>query len=203
MGGDRIVFGARARAILAASLARTARAVGSSLGPAGRALIRDRGANSVEALHSGAAIARVVAEESGPWSIAPRILGSVLSDIEREFQDGTARATCICEAIYASGVKAAAHGVPPGSLADALLDLLPRLDELIERESFAAPSNRILAETACHDAELAETLSSLGAAINDAGIVDIKESRTPGVSARSTAGFVLDVQPRAIGLGAS
>jgi chaperonin GroEL len=203
MGGDRIVFGARARAILAASLARTARAVGSSLGPAGRALIRDRGANSVEALHSGAAIARVVAEESGPWSIAPRILGSVLSDIEREFQDGTARATCICEAIYASGVKAAAHGVPPGSLADALLDLLPRLDELIERESFAAPSNRILAETACHDAELAETLSSLGAAINDAGIVDIKESRTPGVSARSTAGFALDVQPHAIGLGAS
>src|ERR1700761_5558011 len=158
MGGDRIVFGARARAILAASLARTARAVGSSLGPAGRALIRDRGANVVEAVHSGAAIARVVSEESGPWSIAPRILGGVLSDIEREFQDGTARAVCICEAIYGSGVKAAAQGVSPGSVSDALLNLLPRVDELIEREICAQPSNASLAEAACHDPGLAETL---------------------------------------------
>src|ERR1700761_5783658 len=150
MGGDKIVFGARARAILAASLAQTARAVGLSLGPAGRSLLRDRGANSVEAVHSGAAIARIVAEESGAWSIAPRILGGILSDLEREYQDGTARAACICEAIYASGAQAAAHGVSPGSLSDAMLDLLPDLDRLMERESCALPSNTVLAEAACH-----------------------------------------------------
>jgi chaperonin GroEL len=200
MGGDRIVFGDRARAILAASLSQTARAVGLSLGPAGRALLRDRGANAVEAVHSGAAIARVVAEENGPWSIAPRILGAVLSDVEREFQDGTARAACICEAIYASGVKAAAHGVSLSSLSDAMLDLLPRLDELIEHESCEQPSNAFLAEAACHDPDLAETLASLEAATSDVGVVEVRESRKPGVSAKSTVGFVIDVQPRAAGL---
>lgn len=201
MRGRAIVHGAQARAILAASLAQTARAVALSLGPSGRAVIWDRGANSVEAIHSGSVIARVVAEQAGPWSIAPRILDRVLADIEREFQDGTARTACICEAVYASGVQAAAHGVPSGSLADALLDLLPELDELIRREACTRPADALLAAAACHDAELAEKLASLGAATGPVGIVDVRESEQRGVTARSTAGFVLDVQPYAVGFG--
>lgn len=199
--GGKIAVGNRARAILAASLSRTARAVAVSLGPAGRAVIRDRGANSVEAIHSGGAIARVVAEEAGPWSIAPRILDSVLSDIEREFQDGTARTTCILDAIYASAVQSAAHGVPLGSLADALLELSPRLDELMVRESCELSSNVALAEAACHDTELAESLASLDAATSHDGIVDVRESSKLGVRTQSSAGYVIDVQPQAIGFG--
>src|SRR4051812_7919721 len=194
-----IVTGDRARAILAGSLAQTARAVALSLGPAGCAVMRDRGANSVEAMHSGSAIARVVAEGTGPWSIAPRILDGILSDIEREYQDGTARAACICEAIFAIGVAASAHGISPGALADELLNMLPALDGMVERETVASPSPSAIAQAACHDADIAGKLASLDAATNPAGLVDVRESPRPGVTASSNAGFVIDVQPYAIG----
>ncbi|RJF78910.1 TCP-1/cpn60 chaperonin family protein [Rhodopseudomonas palustris] len=199
MRGRSIVQGDQARAILAASLAQAARAVAASLGPSGRAVIWDRGANSVEAIHSGSAIARVVAEQAGAWSIAPRILDRVLSDVARDFQDGTARTACICEAIYAAGVQASAHGVPSGALADALLDLLPELDELLQRQSCARPTDALLAEAACHDAELAEQIAALDAAGSALGVVDVCETDRRGVTTTSTSGFVIDVQPYAVG----
>jgi chaperonin GroEL (HSP60 family) len=194
-----IIMGAKARAVLVGSLSHAVRAVVVSLGPAGHAVLRDRGANSIEAAHSGGSIARIVANESGPWSIAPRILGDVLADTERDFSDGTARVACICGAIYASGAQAAAHGVSPCALADALLELVPHLDALLAEQTCDAPSLAALAEAACYDADIAGALASLEAAVTGEGIVDIREGWKPGISIQSDAGFVLDVQPEAIG----
>ncbi|WP_213775953.1 TCP-1/cpn60 chaperonin family protein [Bradyrhizobium sp. dw_78] len=199
----KVIMGSKARAVLAESLSHAVRAVVVSLGPAGCAVLRDRGANSVETVHSGGSIARIVADEAGPWSIAPRILGEVLADTERDFGDGTARVACICEAIFASGAQAAAHGVPLGALADALLDLAPRLDELLAAETCDAPPLAALAEAACYDAEIAQALASLDAAVNPHGVIDIRESWKPGIRIQSAAGFVLDVQPEAIGFAAT
>jgi chaperonin GroEL (HSP60 family) len=199
----RVIMGAKARAILTTSLSRAVGAVALSLGPAAGAVLRDRGSNCVEAVHAGGAIARIVADETGPWSVAPRILDEVLADIEREFGDGTARLACICGAVFASGAQAAAHGVPLGALADALLDMVPRLDTLLAAETCAPPSLAAVAEAACFDTEIAEVLASLEAAVHPHGIVDIRENWKPGISVQSGSGFVLDVQPEAIGFAAT
>jgi chaperonin GroEL (HSP60 family) len=199
MMAHEVIMGSRARAILASSLSHAVRAVSVSLGPAGGVVLRDRGANSVETVQTGAVIARIVAEDAGPWSIAPRILSEVLADTERDFSDGTARVACICGAIFASAAQAAAYGIPLGSLADALLDLVPQLDELLCGETCDAPPLAALAEAACYDAEIAHALASLEAAVNPECVVDIRESWKPGLSVQSAAGFVLDVQPEAVG----
>lgn len=203
MMSHRVIMGAKARAILTTSLSRAVGAVALSLGPSAGIVLRDRGSNNVEAVHAGGAIARIVADEAGPWSVAPRILDEVLADVEREFGDGTARLACICGAVFASGVQAAAHGISSGAVADALLDMLPRVDALLAAETCASPSLAAVAEAVCFDAEIAEVLASLDAAINPHGIVDICESRRPGISLQSSAGFVLDVQPEAIGFAAT
>jgi chaperonin GroEL len=198
-----VIMGDRARAILSASLSHAVRAVAVSLGPSAGVVLRDRGANCVEAVQAGAAIARLVADEAGPWSVAPRILDAVLADVERDFGDGTARLACISGAIFASGAQAAAHGIHLGALADAMLTLMPRLDAMLAAETCAVPSLAEIAEAACFDTEIAQALASLPAAVHPDGIVDIREGWKPGVSIQSSSGFVLDVQPEAIGFTAT
>lgn len=198
-----VIMGVKARTILSASLTHAVRAVAVSLGPSAGAVLRDRGSNHVEAVHSGGSIARIVADEAGPWSVAPRILDGVLADVERDFGDGTARLACICGAIFASGTQAAAFGVPLGALADALLDMIPRLDTLLAAETCVAPSLASVAAAACFDTEIAEALASLEAAVHPDGIVDIRDSWKPGISIQSSSGFVLDVQPEAIGFAST
>lgn len=203
MTSNHVIMGSRARTIIATSLNHAVRAVVVSLGPSAGLVLRDRGASHVEAVHVGGSIARIVADETGPWSVAPRILDSILADVERDFGDGTARLACICGAIVASGTQAAAHGVPLGALADALLDMIPRLDKLLAAEACIAPSLASVAEAACFDVGIAEALASLQAATLPDGIVDIREGWKPGISIQSNAGFVLDVQPEAVGFAST
>ncbi len=148
----------------------------------------------------GVEIARSLADESGPWSIAPRILVETLMDAERDLQDGTTRLACIIGAIFREGQRAIAAGAAPSAVADCLLELLPRLDELLAAEACAMPSVSDIAEAACNDSDLAGALSPLGAALHGAGIVDVREGWRSELSVQSASGFVFDVQPDTAGL---
>lgn len=195
----RVIAGDAARSILAQSLARLVRAVAVSLGPARRAVLCDRGAATAEPAKCGVEIARSLTEESGPWSIAPRVLVQTLVDAERDLQDGTARLACLTGAIFREGQRAIASGASPSVIADSLLHLLPRLDHLLADEACAMPDVCDVAEAACNDRELASALSPLGAALHGAGIVDVREGWRSELSVQSASGFVFDVHPDAAG----
>jgi chaperonin GroEL (HSP60 family) len=187
-----IYTGEAARRLMAASLAPALRAISASLGPLGRACLVDGGPGRVEQALTGAAIARAIANEAGPRSVAQRILKETLFDAERDLGDGTARLAIIFGEILTRGFRFIAAGVPAGQLADALLALMPEVDERLASERVAdAPLARVAAAAGASPA-LAEVLTEAIERLGPEGTLDITTGSRPGIAMRLGSGFILD-----------
>jgi chaperonin GroEL (HSP60 family) len=187
-----IYTGEAARRLMAGSLASSLRAVAASLGPHGRACLVESGSGPVEQALTGAAIARAIADEAGPRSVAQRILKETLFDAERDLGDGTARLAIIFGEILTRGFRFIAAAVPASQLADALLALMPDIDEELARERVAeAPLARVAA-TAGASPALAEALAEAIHRVGPEGALDITAGSRPGIATRLGSGFIVD-----------
>ncbi|MFC7398022.1 TCP-1/cpn60 chaperonin family protein [Chelatococcus sp. GCM10030263] len=187
-----IYTGQAARRLMASSLVSALRAIAASLGPHGRACLVDGGPGPVEQALTGAAIARAIAGESGPRSVAQRILKDTLFDAERDLGDGTARLAVIFGHILTQGVRFIAAGVPAGQLADALLALMPEIDEQLARERVPdAPLARVAA-TAGASTALAEAVAEAIERVGPEGTLEITTGSRPGIATRVGSGFIAD-----------
>jgi chaperonin GroEL len=200
---SRIITGAAAREVVARSLAQSARAIGASLGPLGRGLMYDGGSGGPRHANGGLAIARQVTQESGAWSVAPRLLRDALWDVQRDLGDGTARTACIAVAAHAVAAARVAQGVPPVLLGDAIRRIAGTLPAMLDAQRCPAPDALAIARAACGDEEVARAVAHISASLSEAGAVDVSEGWRPGVRFEQFDGYCLDVKPDAIGAGSA
>ncbi|CAB3793480.1 TCP-1/cpn60 chaperonin family protein [Pararobbsia alpina] len=203
MTPTRVISGQAARAVLARSFAQSVQAIGLSLGPARRGIVYDLPSGRPGMAQGGFSIARQTSAESGPWSVAPRILKETLWEAQRDLGDGTTRLACMAEAIYSAAVLSVAQGVAPGALAAAILQLAGRLSDLLGDQRCEAPAREAIALAACGDAELARALATLANEVVEDGAIDVCESPQPGLELEQQPGFSLDVQPLLAGLASN
>jgi chaperonin GroEL len=190
-----VLAGDAARHAIGRSLAAPLRAIAASLGPNGRACLYEGDGGSTAQAMTGAAIARMIADDEGPRSIAPRILKEVLFDAERELGDGTARLAVIMGATFATGLKFIAAGTSPGALADALLALTPRITAAIAAEKLQDYDAMRIAESAGIGGTIAVSLTEASLSVGTDGVLEIVTGTRPDIATRLGNGFIFDGVP--------
>ncbi len=194
-----IVTGAQARALIARALSLGARAIGSSLGPAGRGLLFDGGSGGPLHSASGLDIARRVTDEAGAASVALRILRDALWQVQRDIEDGTARVACIAAATYAQASRHVAAGVSHALLNRAMQQVQTELPAIVGGARIGDPGRYDIAMSACAEDDIARAVSDAFAAMPAKGAIDVRQADEPGLRFERYAGYGLDVRPEAVG----
>ena len=188
----RVLTGAAARQVLLASVLRSVRAIGPSLGPHGRALLYDQGSGGVGFACDGVTIAQEVADTEGARSVGARILKETLFAAHRDLGDGSARLACMLGAMLEEGHKLVAAGHAPGMLADQVLEVSRHAIGMIGEQICATPSLESVAAAAITDEAIARAVVDAVSRVGSNGVIDVKEHWREGVAVEVGTGFVLD-----------
>ncbi|MFN8418684.1 MAG: chaperonin GroEL [Anaerolineae bacterium] len=154
----------------------------ATLGPIARqvAVESEFAGGAPEVLDSGGVIARRIVQLGDRQADAgAMLLRGLVCGLQDEIGDGTATAAVLFESVLRQGIKMIAAGCNPMLLRTALERKLPLILEALTRSSFAAREEQQLAqlaESACHDAEIAGQLAQIMTVIGEYGRVDVRRS---------------------------
>ena len=176
----RVVFQPQTHQALGRGIAQIADAVRPTLGPGARSVMIGREAVEQPPIlfDSGGLIARRIVEiRNNDEDMGAMLLRDMLWHLHKEVGDGTATAAVMCEAIYHQGVRYLAAGGNVSRLrryletgSDMALALLAAMSmPVVGREQLGR-----LAESSCHDPELAKLLGEIFDVIGQFGHLEIR-----------------------------
>ena len=101
----QVAFGEEARTAMRQGVTKLARAVKTTLGPAGRSAVIDRGWGEPLVTKDGASVAEEV-DLSNPYeNMAAKLLRSAADKTSDEAGDGSTTSTVLAESIFLQGLK--------------------------------------------------------------------------------------------------
>src|SRR5262245_28767930 len=101
----RIAFDLETRDALTAGVKKLARAVKSTLGPAGHAAVLDRGWGEPLVTKDGSSVAEEIDLQNPYENMAARLLRQAAEKTSDEAGDGSTTATVLAEALYLEGLR--------------------------------------------------------------------------------------------------
>jgi len=116
MSAKMIAFDQEAHEAVKRGINTLAKAVRTTLGPAGRNVIFERSFGSPTVTKDGVTVAREIELEDKYENIGARLVREVASKTNDIAGDGTTTATVLADAIYSEGLKAVVAGVNPVEL---------------------------------------------------------------------------------------
>ena len=189
----RVLTGAAARQVLLASVLRSVRAIGPSLGPHGRALLYDRGSGGVGFACDGVTIAQEVAETEGADSVGARILKETLFAAHRDLGDGSAPARLHAGGDAPGRAQTGGRGPCAGHARRSSAGGQSPRNRCDRREQICAtPSLESVAAAAITDEAIAQAVADAVSQVGGNGVIDVKEHWREGVAVEVGTGFVLD-----------
>ena len=151
---------------LLAGLGETARAVASTLGPAGPAVLiehRTRGLAPIVS-RDGATVAKAIRHADPIADLGARLLRDVASAVSRQAGDGTTTATVIADSLARQVLAAIAAGAHPTRLKKGMERACSAVVDELRIAAVAADDERVIAQVA-HTASGEESLGGLFAQV--------------------------------------
>src|SRR3970040_947275 len=134
-----MVFEDDARRPLAAGVEKLARAGRSTLGPAGRNAVLDKGWGSPKVTKDGVTVAEDIELEDPFENLGAQLVKEAASKTNDVAGDGTTTATLLAEAIFKEGLKRIASGADPMALSRGIGKATEAVVEAIQK--LAMPIN--------------------------------------------------------------
>jgi chaperonin GroEL len=167
------------RLCLARGIQLAAKVIAPSFGPKGRAVLLHRPPAPPVLLTHGYDIARELAASCHDADAhGARLLKETLSEVDRDFGDGTSAVALMMGSIVKDAVPLAYAGHDMPGIADALLELAPGLQQQILSSRIEARFDAIaqaVARTAGRDDELANRIATLFVNLGSDAVIQVQE----------------------------
>src|SRR5690606_35815972 len=177
-------------------VSKLARAVKTTLGPAGRNAVIDRGWGEPIVTRDGASVADEVDLTDPYENMAARLVGQAAERTAKEAGGGPTAATVLAERLFELGLKQVVAGASPMILARGIRQAVDRAIEKLKSMSVPVKTSeqvRAVATVAAnHDQEIGKTIASALDKVGKDGVVTIEESKGSETEVRLVEGMEFD-----------
>jgi chaperonin GroEL len=177
----QVAFADEARTAMREGVQKLARAVKSTLGPAGRSAVIDRGWGEPLVTKDGASVAEEVDLMNPYESMAAKLVRSAADKTSDEAGDGSTTATLLAESLFLQGLKHITAGINPMILVRGLRrGATKALEHVKELSTPVKSQDQILAIATIasnNDRAIGKTLSDAMEKVGKDGVITIEEGK--------------------------
>ena len=192
----QIKFNTNAREKLLNGVNQLADAVKSTLGPAGKNVMIDKGAGAPLVTKDGVSVARSIDLEDPFENLGAQMCKEVASKTNDIAGDGTTTATVLAQAIAREGLKNVAAGANPMELKlgidKAVKDITNNLDQLAQKVEGKKSIAQIATISANNDKEIGELIADAMEKVGEDGVITIEDSKTAETTLDAVVGMQFD-----------
>lgn len=192
----QIKFNTNAREKLLSGVNQLADAVKSTLGPAGKNVMIDKGAGAPLVTKDGVTVAKSIDLEDAFENLGAQMCKEVASKTNDIAGDGTTTATVLAQAIAREGLKNVAAGANPMELKlgidKAVKDITNNLDQLAQKVQGKKSIAQIATISANNDKEIGEMIANAMEVVGEDGVITIEDSKTAETTLEAVVGMEFD-----------
>lgn len=192
----QIKFDTNAREKLLNGVNQLADAVKSTLGPAGKNVMIDKGAGAPLVTKDGVTVAKSIDLEDPFENLGAQMCKEVASKTNDIAGDGTTTATVLAQAIAREGLKNVAAGANPMELKlgidKAVKDITNKLDQLAQKVEGKKSIAQIATISANNDKEIGELIADAMEKVGEDGVITIEDSKTAETTLDAVVGMQFD-----------
>lgn len=192
----QIKFDTNAREKLLNGVNKLADAVKSTLGPAGKNVMIDKGAGAPLVTKDGVTVAKSIDLEDPFENLGAQMCKEVASKTNDIAGDGTTTATVLAQAIAREGLKNVAAGANPMELKlgidKAVKDITNNLDQLAQKVEGKKSIAQIATISANNDKEIGELIADAMEKVGEDGVITIEDSKTAETTLDAVVGMEFD-----------
>ena len=178
----QLLFDEAARQGLLRGVERLARAVKSTLGPAGRNVILDKKFGSPTITKDGVTVAKEIELECPYENMGAQLIREVSSKTSDIAGDGTTTATVLAESIYKEGLRNVTAGANPISLQRGILKaseaLVTELGKISKKVNAAKEIAQVATVSANWDTEIGDIIADAMDKVGKDGTITVEEAKS-------------------------
>ncbi len=196
MPAKQLLYSERARTEMLAGVRKLARAVKSTLGPAGHNVLLHKSWGAPRITKDGVTVSKEI-ELPGPFeNMGAKLVNEVASKTSDVAGDGTTTATVLAEAIFAEGLKNIAAGVNPMALKRGIDAAVAIAVEAIKSQAIKVRGKEDIAKVATisanGDKEVGTILSDAFEKVGKDGVIEIEEGKSLDTTWEHVEGMQFD-----------
>jgi len=196
MAAKKIVFTNEARQSIREGVAKLARAVKVTLGPAGRNVVIEKSFGSPTVTKDGVTVAKEIELEDACENIGAQMVKEVASKTSNAAGDGTTTATIMAESIFNEGLKNVTAGANPAELKRGLEKAVQAVVEKFKSMSITVDSTKQITQVgtcaANQDSEIGKMIAEAMDKVGKDGVITIEEGKTIDTSVELVEGMQFD-----------
>jgi chaperonin GroEL len=172
-----------------------ARAVGITLGPAGRNVVLDQEFGPPQVCSDGVTIAKEIELKEPFHNMGVQLLKTAASKTNDDVGDGTTTSTILAQSILVEGFKNVAAGADPMSLKKGIDRAVQALRDEIGSAALPVAGRDQIAQVArlsAHDDEMGDLIADVMEQTGSQGIVTVEESKGLGYEVEYVEGMQID-----------
>jgi chaperonin GroEL len=196
MSAKLIKFDQEAREAIRRGVAKLARAVKVTLGPAGRVVILEKSFGSPTVTKDGVTVANEIEIEDSLENIGAQMVKEVASKSSKDAGDGTTTATVYAEAIFTEGLKNITAGGNPNQIKRGVEAAIEAVTAELAKMSKKVTSSDEIAQVGTCAANQDETIGNIIAEAMDKvgkdGVITVEEGQTLETTVELVEGMQFD-----------
>ncbi len=192
----QLAFDEAARQSLLAGVTKIAKAVKSTLGPAGRNVVIDKKFGSPNITKDGVTVAKEIELEDAYENMGAQLVREVSSKTNDIAGDGTTTATVLAESIYREGLRNVTAGANPISLQRGINKAAAAIVEELKNISKPVDSGKEIAQVATvsanWDSEIGDIIAEAMDKVGKDGTITVEEAKGIDTSLDVVEGMQFD-----------
>ena len=192
----QLAFDEAARQSLLAGVTKIAKAVKSTLGPAGRNVVIDKKFGSPNITKDGVTVAKEIELEDAYENMGAQLVREVSSKTNDIAGDGTTTATVLAESIYREGLRNVTAGANPISLQRGINKAAAAIVEELKNISKPVDSSKEIAQVATvsanWDSEIGDIIAEAMDKVGKDGTITVEEAKGIDTSLDVVEGMQFD-----------
>ena len=192
----KLDFNEEMRKGLLTGVEKIAKAVASTLGPAGRTVLIQEQYGSPMITKDGVTVAKNIELEDPLENMGAQLVKDIASKTNDIAGDGTTTSTVLAQAIVEEGIKAISAGVNPISLKeginDAVCDIVDALGAISQEIETKEQIKQVAAISANNDEEIGDIIADAIEKVGADGVITVEDSKTTSTHVDFVEGMQFD-----------
>ncbi len=192
----QVAFGDEARSAMREGVTKLARAVKSTLGPAGRCAVVDRGWGEPLVTKDGSSVAEEIDLTNPYENMAARLVRAAADKTSDEAGDGSTTATVLAESLFLSGLRRVIAGMSPMMLSRGMRVASEKVVAQLQELSTPVKSQEQILAVATiasnNDRVIGKTISEAVEKVGKDGVITIEEGKGIDTAVEVVEGMEFD-----------
>ena len=196
MASKQMKFDAAAQDELKQGVHQIARAVGITMGPAGRNVVVQKSFGGPSVTRDGVSVAKEIELQAPFANMGAKMVNQVAKKTSDVAGDGTTTATMLAEAIYVRGLRHVASGANAVAIQRGIIDAANAAGDAINAMATKckgrADYQKIATVSANHDRQIGELIAEAIDKVGAEGVVEVEEGKASETSLEYVEGMAFD-----------